>query len=218
MTTTTDPVAGLGLGLYLLGLLTTFGVRTFLHYRRTGTTGYRGVSGTPGSAQWWGGVLFVAALVLGAAGPALVLAGVGPAPALVPAAVQWLGAGVAVLGFVGVLAAQTGMGSSWRIGVDPSERTALVTSGAFALVRNPIFTAMITALAGLTLLVPTLVTAAALVCLVLAIELQVRVVEEPYLRRTHGQHYIEYSGRVGRFVPGVGRLRRPPVVTIEGLS
>jgi protein-S-isoprenylcysteine O-methyltransferase Ste14 len=35
------------------------------------------------------------------------------------------------------------MGASWRIGVDPSERTDLVTGGAFALVRNPIFSAML---------------------------------------------------------------------------
>jgi protein-S-isoprenylcysteine O-methyltransferase Ste14 len=203
---TTDTAAGIALGLYLLGVLTTFGVRTWLHHRRTGTTGYRGLSGAPGSAQWWGGILFVAALVLGAAGPALALAGTRPAPLEVPAVLRWLGAAVAVLGFLAVLAAQTGMGSSWRIGVDPGERTTLVTSGAFALVRNPIFTAMITALAGLTLLVPTLTMGLAFACLVVAIELQVRVVEEPYLRRTHEQEYTQYARRVGRFVPGVGRL------------
>jgi protein-S-isoprenylcysteine O-methyltransferase Ste14 len=33
-------------------------------------------------------------------------------------------------------------GASWRIGVDPDERTTLVTSGPFAIARNPIFTAM----------------------------------------------------------------------------
>ena len=84
---TTDTAAGVALVLYLLGVLTTFGVRTWLHHRRTGTTGYRGLSGAPGSAQWWGGILFVAALVLGAAGPALALAGTRPTPlvGLIPA-------------------------------------------------------------------------------------------------------------------------------------
>ena len=45
------------------------------------------------------------------------------------------------------------------------------------------------------------------VLLIGSIELQVRVVEEPYLLRVHGQSYREYLGAVGRFVPGVG-LRR----------
>lgn len=202
----TESAAGLGLGLYLVGVLTTFGLRTWLQRRRTGTTGYRGLSGPPGSAQWWAGILFAAALILAAAGPCLALAGTGPTVTSTPAALQWLGAVVVVLGFVAGLAAQSGMGSSWRIGVDATERTSLVTSGAFALVRNPFFTALTTALVGLTLLVPTAVTGAALVCLVLAVQLQVRVVEEPYLRRTHADQYAQYACRVGRFVPGLGRL------------
>ena len=40
----------------------------------------------------------------------------------------------------------------------------------------------------------------------LGLELQVRSVEEPYLLRTHGDAYRAYASRVGRFVPGIGRL------------
>lgn len=42
--------------------------------------------------------------------------------------------------------------------------------------------------------------------LLVSIELQVRVVEEPYLVRTHGEAYENYRSTVGRFVPGVGRV------------
>jgi protein-S-isoprenylcysteine O-methyltransferase Ste14 len=42
--------------------------------------------------------------------------------------------------------------------------------------------------------------------LVVALELQVRIVEEPYLRQAHGATYDDYARRVGRFLPGVGRL------------
>jgi protein-S-isoprenylcysteine O-methyltransferase Ste14 len=45
---------------------------------------------------------------------------------------------------------------------------------------------------------------ASFVCLLIAVELQVRFVEEPYLLRTHGQRYRDYASRVGRFVPGLG--------------
>jgi protein-S-isoprenylcysteine O-methyltransferase Ste14 len=100
------------------------------------------------------------------------------------------------------------MGASWRIGVDPGERTQLVTSGPFALVRNPIFAAMLPTALGLTLLVPSWVAFVGLVGLMLALELQVRVVEEPYLLSVHREEYAVYSARVGRFLPGVGRIRR----------
>jgi protein-S-isoprenylcysteine O-methyltransferase Ste14 len=56
------------------------------------------------------------------------------------------------------------------------------------------------------LLVPSWVAIAGLAGLVVALELQVRVVEEPYLLRTHGARYADYARRVGRFAPGVGRL------------
>ena len=202
---TAETAAAAALTLFLAGLVAAFGARSWIHRRRTGSTGFRGLSGAPGSAEWWGGIFFAAALVLGAAGPALALTGA-TAPIALPAGVQWAGLAVAIAGFVGVLAAQAGMGASWRIGVDTTERTGLVTSGMFAVVRNPIFTAMLTALLGLTLLVPTGVTAAALVCRLLAVEIQVRLVEEPYLIHAHGYAYASYSKRVGRFLPGLGRL------------
>jgi protein-S-isoprenylcysteine O-methyltransferase Ste14 len=102
--------------------------------------------------------------------------------------------------------AQQAMGTSFRVGVDPSEVTALVTTGPFALVRNPVFTAMITAVAGFTLLAPNALAIAGLATLVAAIQLQVRIVEEPHLRRVHGVTYADYARRVGRLVPGFGRL------------
>jgi protein-S-isoprenylcysteine O-methyltransferase Ste14 len=194
----------LALSLYAVGVITTFGVRSWIHRRRTGSTGFRGISGTFGSTEWWGGVLFVAAMVLGAAGPVLALADLVVPPHL-PGLV-WVGIMVTVVGFVGTLVAQTGMGASWRIGVDTTERTDLITTGLFAVVRNPIFTAMLTAMTGIMLMVPTSVSAASLVCLFLAVEIQVRLVEEPYLNRTHHHTYARYTARVGRFLPGLGRI------------
>ena len=40
--------------------------------------------------------------------------------------------------------------------------------------------------------------------LVLTVEVQVRIVEEPYLATAHGDAYHDYLSGVGRFVPGVG--------------
>ncbi|KAA5835280.1 isoprenylcysteine carboxylmethyltransferase family protein [Saccharopolyspora hirsuta] len=83
--------------------------------------------------------------------------------------------------------------------------TSLVTTGSFGLVRNPIFTAMIAAVAGLSLMVPNWLQLLGFACLVAAVEIQVRLVEEPHLARIHGAAYAAYAARVGRFLPGIGR-------------
>lgn len=197
-------MSAVGLVLYVFALVVLFGVRSWVQHRRTGSTGFHGISGTPREAGWWGGVLFVAAIVLGLAGPLLALTGQVPADPHPLIAV--VGLFLALAGFVATLAGQAGMGASWRIGVDPGERTDLVTTGVFAYARNPIFTAMALAQFGMLLLVPTWISAAALVALVAAVELQVRAVEEPYLLHQHGSDYADYAARTGRFVPRVGRI------------
>ena len=195
------------LSLYLIGLVLAFGIRTWVQLRQTGTTGFHGITGRPGSLAWWGGVLFPAALLLGLAAPVGVITGATPPLGLL--AHPMVAATALVLGVAGlavVLLAQHTMGASWRIGVDDSERTELVTTGVFGRVRNPIFTGMAVVSAAVALIGPTLVAILALLALIAAVQIQVRVVEEPYLRRVHGQAYARYAAKAGRFIPAVGRL------------
>ena len=200
-------MAAYALALFAVYLALAFGARTVLQLRRTGSSGFKGISGRPGSAEWVGGVLFVFAFLLGLAAPVLDLLGVvEPIAFLGGLPFRILGFAMFGLGLAGTLIAQLAMGDSWRIGVDESERTDLVTTGPFAIVRNPIFAAMIPTSLGLALLVPSVLAFTAFLVLVVALELQVRLVEEPYLTRTHGERYVLYASRVGRFVPGVGKL------------
>lgn len=195
------------LGGYALFLLLAFGLRSVVHYRRTGSTGFVGFSGTTGSAEWWGGVLFALSVVAGGAAPVLQLAGVlSPTEAMLRPALQAAGIALFLAGMAGTLWAQFTMGESWRVGVDASERTTLVVAGPFRWVRNPIFTAMTTATLGLALVVPNAASFAAFASLVLVLEMHVRLVEEPYLSRTHGDSYARYASSAGRFLPGIGRL------------
>lgn len=197
----------LAIVLYVIYLTLAFGLRTLLQVRATGSSGFHGLGGRPGSAEWSAGVLFAAALVLGVAAPILAATEVlAPISALDSTTANAIGAVLAVVGIALTLYAQMAMGSSWRIGVDPDERTELVTEGPFAWVRNPIFSAMIPTAAGLAMMVPSVVSLVGVVALAVALELQVRVVEEPYLLRAQSERYPAYAARVGRFVPGVGRL------------
>ena len=193
--------------LFVLYMTVAFGLRTVQHLRATGSTGFQGISGRPGSASWFGGVLFALALVLGALAPVLELVGVVQSIVSLPTWFFWSAVALAVAGTLATYASQVAMGKSWRIGVREAERTDLVSEGPFRIVRNPIFSCMLVTGAGLALLLPNVLSLVSLLCLFVAVELQVRVVEEPYLRRAHGERYAEYCLRVGRFVPGLG-LRR----------
>jgi protein-S-isoprenylcysteine O-methyltransferase Ste14 len=203
-----DRVGGwLALGLYTLYLALAVAFRAWLQLRRTGDSGFKGVSGRPGSLEWFAGVLFSVAIAIGVAAPILdVLDVIEPLEAFDSVGVRATGVALFLTGLIATLYAQIAMGESWRIGVDDQERTALVTSGPFALVRNPIFAGMLPASLGLAMLVPNVAAVLGLAALGLALEIQVRLVEEPYLLRRHGDAYRQYAARVGRFVPGLGRL------------
>ena len=194
------------LGLYFL---LCFGLRSVIQLRKTGSSGFYGISGRPGSVEWIGGVLFVVALALGVLAPVADLAGWIEPLGFDGTATRVAGLAAFALGLAGTLAAQLAMGSSWRIGVDQEERTELVTSGPFALVRNPIFAGMIPTSIGVALLVPNWIAIAGVLALWTALEIQTRLVEEPYLKRVQGSVYIDYASRTGRFVPGIGTLKRP---------
>jgi protein-S-isoprenylcysteine O-methyltransferase Ste14 len=198
----------LALALYLIYLGLAFGLRTYVQVRSTGSTGFVGLRGRPGSVEWLGGVGFAVALMLGFAAPVIDLLGlVNPVAALDGDVAHLLGILLTVAGIAATLYAQIAMGTSWRIGVDTTERTELITAGPFALVRNPIFAAMLPTSLGLALLVPNVVALIGFVALLAALQVQTRAVEEPYLAATHGDEYTAYASRVGRFVPGLGRVR-----------
>jgi protein-S-isoprenylcysteine O-methyltransferase Ste14 len=199
-------LAGWAVGLLVVYLAFAFGVRVVVALRTTGRTGIAGLGGAP-PLELLGGGLFVVAVAMGSANPVLVLAeALEPIEDLETNALRALGFLCCGIGIVGTFLAQMAMGASWRIGVDESERTELVTGGVFGLCRNPIYTFMVVAWVGFALLVPTSLSLASIPVGIVAFEVQVRLVEEPHLLRAHGEPYRAWASRVGRFLPGLGRL------------
>ena len=197
----------LALALFAFWFLTLFALRSFVQWRRTGATGFNGFDGPVGSLPWFAGIAFALGfLFVGLAPLAALLAWPGAELYFAGAPLHVGGTLLAVIGTVATLAAQFSMGDSWRIGVDASEKTRLVTTGLFAWVRNPIFTFLALTALGFFIMVPNAWSLAGLLTTLIGIELQVRFVEEPYLRRTHGECYENYAALVGRFLPGVGRV------------
>ena len=197
--------------LYAAATVILLGVRSWQQHRTAGTVGFNGFRGAKTPAARVAGVGFLLALLAGVLSPILawlhvlplLWPGLPPAPRLTVAA----GAVLALAGLVLAFAAQGTMGTSWRIGVDTTERTDLITHGLFAAIRNPIFTALVIIQCGTALMAPTWLAVLGVGAVVLACQLQVRLVEEPYLLITHHTSYPKYAARAGRFVPLLGRQR-----------
>lgn len=130
-----------------------------------------------------------------------------------PDVMVWLGApaillrqSIAIIGWLVLLSsllwllvAQAHLGNSWRVGIDCKNHTELVSTGLFAISRNPIFLAMRVNLLGLFLVLPNSATLILLVAGELLMQVQVRL-EEVHLAALHGEQYQAYAGRVRRWL------------------
>lgn len=182
-------------------LAVVFGVRTVLHRRLTGQSGWLAPQ-TP--AARLGDGLFTVGLVATSAALVGDLAGV--VHRLEPLdrpAVAVAGALLWAVGAVLAVAAQSQMGSAWRAGIDLAGADDLVTTGAFGVVRNPFYVGVMAASAGVALMVPNAPAVVGWVGLVVGCEIDVRLVEEPHLRASHGAAWERYARSTPRFVPGV---------------
>lgn len=113
-----------------------------------------------------------------------------------------IGTFISLIAIIVCFIAQLQMGASWRIGVKEDERTELVTEGLFAYMRNPIYSTVYLLGIGLVILIPHWSMLACLVFAYFTIDTQVRNIEEPYLRKQHGDAYVrDYFARVNRYFP-----------------
>ena len=113
--------------------------------------------------------------------------------------INYVGLGLLFISLVWTVIAQGNMKNSWRIGIDTDTKTELVTSGLFAISRNPIFFGMILSLVGLFLTTPNALTALFLILGYVLIQIQIRL-EEEFLIKEHGQTYIDYKQKVRRLI------------------
>jgi protein-S-isoprenylcysteine O-methyltransferase Ste14 len=199
----------------LIGLFLVFAIagcwRPWLQRRRYGTSGIALFkSKTPGQ-NLRDAMLVVLAVPL--AGQAVVAAGSPERLSLLGAADrsagglwQFAGAGLMFAGIALLAAAQLDLGASWRIGIDDGAKPGLVTGGLFRFCRNPIFLALLVIITGYTLMIPSVLSLALLVGAYIGIRLQIAA-EESYLQRAYGDSFREYAHKVGRLLPGIGKLR-----------
>ena len=185
-----------------LFLAVAIGLRAWVQRRWTGTSGIVLFDQRRTTGERAASACFVVAVVGIAIGTAFRL---GDDDAT--SAAQALGVGLVAVGIALTTWAQFAMGEAWRIGVDREVRTDLVTGGPFRFVRNPIYTGMAAFAAGIALMLGNLPSLVGFLGMVAGVEVQVRLVEEPFLRDQHDHSFLSWARSAGRFLPGIGRLR-----------
>ena len=124
---------------------------------------------------------------------------IGPIDLMNHDTIQWIGMGIMVFSLIWVLAAQSQMGASWRIGIDHEVKTEFVQKGLFKYSRNPIFIGVIFISLGFFLVLPNPITLTILALDITLIQIQVAL-EEEYLTKQHGESYSEYCQHVRRWL------------------
>ncbi len=96
------------------------------------------------------------------------------------------------------------MGSSWRMGINPGEKTELVVSGPYSRVRHPIYALSSTLMLASAAVIPSpaMLVAAAVHVAFLRWE---SYREELNLIAVHGEAYAAYMRSTGAFFPMPGR-------------
>ena len=96
------------------------------------------------------------------------------------------------------------LGRSFRMAL-PESRQPLVTGGLYRWMRNPLALSMDLLALGILLLAPSWLALLAFALTVVSYEWKIHI-EENYLREAHGEAYLEYCARTGRYLPRLSVL------------
>jgi protein-S-isoprenylcysteine O-methyltransferase Ste14 len=125
-----------------------------------------------------------------------------------PRYIAWPATTAALLVLLGTLVCWRKMGKSWRMGINPQEKTQLIVSGPYGYVRHPIYALSSLLMLSTMAAVPSLLMLMIGVIHLLLLQWEARR-EEAYLLLHHGQAYADYCRRVGRFFPRSPAAYRP---------
>ena len=112
---------------------------------------------------------------------------------------QGVGAAMIAPGLALFAWALVSFGASWRVGIDERTPGELITTGAFAVSRNPIYVFFDVYAVGTFLLTGRLVFLLCVPIAVLGVHRQVRE-EEAFLQRRYGDAFRDYCARVPRYL------------------
>jgi protein-S-isoprenylcysteine O-methyltransferase Ste14 len=122
-----------------------------------------------------------------------------PLPVLWHPAILLTGVVLLLASFTAVLYVHFYLGENWRSGTRQDGEGRLVTSGPYAITRNPMMLLVMAAQIGLFLALPSVFTLVCLAAGLWAVRAQVRV-EEQMLEARYGAAYQAYANRTPRWL------------------
>jgi protein-S-isoprenylcysteine O-methyltransferase Ste14 len=114
--------------------------------------------------------------------------------------VAWLGVAIAAAALGATLVCWKRMGKSWRMGIDPAEKTKLIVTGPYAYVRHPIYALSSVLMLASLACVPSPLMVALVAVHLTFLQWEARR-EERHLAAVHGAEYASYCASTGRFLP-----------------
>ena len=113
----------------------------------------------------------------------------------------WIGISGLILSLIGVIlfiAAMAHMRTSWRVGIDQTTRTDMITGGVYRFSRNPAFLRFDLMFGGMAIAFGNIVTFVITAFLFIALHLQI-LQEEKFLERAFGKSYAAYRQNTKRY-------------------
>ncbi|MDR0286066.1 MAG: hypothetical protein LBI33_14445 [Propionibacteriaceae bacterium] len=111
----------------------------------------------------------------------------------------WVGVVGCLTAVAGLAWTLTSFGDAFRVGIDDHRPGGLVTTGAFAVSRNPVYVCFLLFLTGLFLVAHNLVTVVALTAYLAVVHRQI-LREEHFLASHYGEAFAAYQQRVRRYL------------------
>ncbi|MFL0195845.1 methyltransferase family protein [Clostridium sp. WILCCON 0269] len=112
--------------------------------------------------------------------------------------VSWIGVVLCIIGLLLFLLSLISFGKSFRVGIDEEKPGTLITTGIFAISRNPIYVAFGSILLGIFLVFSNWILLLYLIAGFWLLNRQV-LREEDSLKKIYGKEYLEYCKKVRRY-------------------
>ena len=111
----------------------------------------------------------------------------------------WIGLAFCAVALAGFAAGLISFKNSFRVGIDENKPDALITTGMFAISRNPLYVCFLLFFFGMFLVHRNILIALAAILIPLAIHRQI-LREEAFLKKHYGGEYEEYCRKVRRYL------------------
>jgi len=120
-------------------------------------------------------------------------------PFWISAVPGWFGLALCTVANAGFVLTLVSFGDSFRVGIDENAPDKLITTGMFALSRNPIYVCFLLFFAGLFMIHRNIVIAVGIILFAAAIHRQI-LREEKFLSSHYGDEYENYRRKVRRYL------------------